>query len=178
MRTIFTRDWKGGCHATTIEMAVTSDIVATWRRPRVVIADKTRAVREDRALAVLIGACVLIFVAQLPGLARAAHFAPEVPLDARMGGALRGIRFVVPLAAYVLAAVSHLIAKVLGGKGTGFAARMALFWALLAAAPLFLLHGLLRGFLGDTVAVTGAGVLMLLGFLTLWMIMLHRVEAG
>jgi len=169
--------WKGGLRATTDRMAVTTDIMATYLRPRAVILRKTAAVREDRALAILMGACLLIFIAQLPGLARAAHFAPGVPLDARMGGALMGIMFLVPLAAYALAGISHGVARLLGGKGTGFDARMALFWALLAAAPMYLLHGLLRGFVGDTVAVTGAGIMMLMGFLALWLIMLRAVGA-
>ena len=104
--------------------------------------------REDRALATLFGACLLIFVAQWPGLSRAAHLEPEIPLDARLGGALMAWLFIAPLAAYVIAAVSHAVARLLGGRGSWFGARLALFWALLAASPLWLLNGLVAGLIG------------------------------
>jgi hypothetical protein len=158
-------------------MTITGDILETYRVPREVILRKTEVVREDRALATLMGACLLIFVAQLPWLAREAHFRPEEPLDARMAGALMGVMFLLPLVAYVLAGISHIMARALGGTGTGFDARMALFWALLASAPMFLLMGLLRGFLGQTTAVVGTGVVMLVVFLALWLVMLRAVEA-
>jgi hypothetical protein len=158
-------------------MTITTDILATYRSPRAVILRKTTVVREDRALATLMAACLMIFIGQWPGLARAAHLQPDVPLDARMGGGLLGILFLLPLALYIIAGISHLVAKAVGGTGTGFDARMALFWALLAAAPMFLLDGLLRGFLGDTPAVTGVGVVMLVVFLALWLVMLRAVEA-
>ncbi len=157
-------------------MTITSDILATYRRPRAVIRAKTATPREDRALATLIGACVLIFVAQWPAQSRAAFIDPAVPLDARMGATLLGIVFILPLLAYVLAALSHVMARLIGGQGTWFSSRMALFWALLAGAPMFLLLGLLRGFLGETIAVFSAGLVILVTFLTLWGVMLHEVE--
>jgi len=158
-------------------MPVILDISRAWRDPRTFIRTRLGAgPREDRAFATLAGACALIFLAQTPGLARAAHMDPEVPLDARMGGALMASLFIVPLVAYALAAISHLAARAMGGQGSWFSARLALFWALFAATPLMLLNGLAAGFLEQGLFVTGLGVLVLLGFLYLWINMLIEAE--
>lgn len=150
-------------------MSMVRRVMASWRRPRQVMRELLAGPpREDRALVILMLACVIIFIAQWPGLSRAAHFDPSVPLDARMSGALMGTIFLVPLFAYLLAAVSHLAAKLAGGKGTHFTARMALFWALLAVSPLMLLQGLVAGFLGAGAAGTVLGLIVLAGFLFQW----------
>jgi hypothetical protein len=160
-------------------MPVVSDIRAAWVRPDAFIARKLAdGVREDRALAVLMGACGLSFVAQWPALSRAAHLDPSVPLDARMGGALMGVLFLLPLFAYGVAAISHLAARVLGGRGTWFGARLALFWALLASSPLMLLMGLTAGFMGQGVAATALGVVVFGAFVYLWLRMLFQAETG
>lgn len=71
-------------------MAVTRDIVATYRGPgRVVARLLAMGQREDRALAFVMGFCVIAFVAQMPALARQAHLTGE-DLDMLMGGALLG----------------------------------------------------------------------------------------
>ncbi len=158
-------------------MAVTDDILESYRRPRAVIRRKLDAgVREDRALATLFSACALIFVSQWPALSRAAYLEPEVPLDARMGVALVASLFVAPLVFYLVAAISHLAARAAGGAGSFFSARMALFWALLAIAPLMLLNGLARGFLDQGVQTHLVGVIVLAAFLYLWGTMLHEAE--
>ncbi len=158
-------------------MPITDDIVATYRSPRGMIRRKLAAgPREDRALATLLGACLLIFVAQWPALARAAQMDPTQPLDARMAGALLGSVFLVPLFAYALAGISHLIARRFGGKGSYFAARMALFWAMLSIAPVMLLNGLAQGFISSGPVSIIMGVLVLGVFLYLWGTMLVEVE--
>lgn len=158
-------------------MAVTLDILGGWRNPRALIRRKlAQGVREDRALAVLMGACLLFFVAQWPRLSREAFLHPEVPLDARMGGALLGWVFIAPLMFYALAAVSHLVARLFRGRGTWFSARLALFWALLVVSPLVLLNGLVSGFVGQGPGATAVGVLVLAGFLYLWLSMLIEAE--
>ena len=150
-------------------MPVSTDIIESYRRPRAVLRRKLDAgPQEGRALALLMGACLLIFVSQWPGLARAAYLDPAIPLDARMGGALLATLFLLPPLAYGLAGLSHLLARALGGKGSAFGARLALFWALLAVSPLMLLHGLVRGFIGPGAALTAVGVLVLLAFVLLW----------
>lgn len=158
-------------------MAVTSDIKAAWRNPRQMIRAKLdQTDSEASALATIMGTCVLIFVAQWPGLSRAAHLDPSVPLEARLGGALMACLFIVPLLAYGLAALSHLVARAFGGKGTWFGARLALFWALLAVTPLMLLNGLVAGFLGQGTPALTVGLLVLASFLYIWVNMLIGVE--
>jgi Yip1 domain len=158
-------------------MAITDDIVESYRRPRALIRRKMAdGPREDRALAALFGAAVLIFVAQWPALARAAHLDPSQPLDARLGGALLGSVFLLPLAAYGIAGLSHVVARAFGGRGSYFGARMALFRGLLAIAPAMLLHGLVRGLLGPGPASLIAGLIVFVLFLYLWGMMLVEVE--
>ncbi len=158
-------------------MAIVDDIVGTYRSPAAVIRRKLGAgPREDRALATLMGACALVFVAQWPGLARSAALDPTQPLDARMAGALLGAVFLVPLAAYGVAGFSHMVAGRFGGKGTYFGARLALFWALLAVSPVMLLQGLAQGLIGPGVMATVIGIGVLAVFLYLWITMLIEAE--
>lgn len=158
-------------------MAVSTDILESYRRPREVFRRKLAGgAHEGRALATLIGACLLIFVSQWPGLAREAHINPTIPLDARMSGALMGTLFLLPLMAYGLAAASHLAARAFGGTGSFFGARLALFWALLAVSPLMLLQGLVRGFIGPGPALTLVGLAVLVAFLMVWVTSLIESE--
>ena len=158
-------------------MAVSTDIVRTYRAPRRVVRDLlARGPREDRALAFLMVACLLIFVAQWPRLSREAFLAPEIPLEARMGGALMGWIFVAPLLAYGLAALTRLVARVLGGQGSFYSARLALFWSLLAATPLFLLNGLVAGFVGPGPGHMATGILSSTVFLAFWGLALVETE--
>ncbi len=159
-------------------MPVTTDIVATYRGPgRVVDRLLAMGVREDRALAFLMGFSGLAFVAQLPALSRKAHLTGE-PLDMLMGGALLGSVIMLPLLLYVVALVSHWVARLFGGKGTGYGARLALFWALLASSPLVLLNGLVAGFIGEGPALTGVGLLWSGVFLWFWFGGLRRTQWG
>ena len=158
-------------------MAVTTEILESWRAPARVIRRKLAAgEREDKALATLFGACFLLFVAQWPALSRASFLDPSVPLDARLGGALMGAIFLLPLLAYAMAAVARLVARAMGGRGSGFGARIALFWAMLAVSPLVLFHGMIRGFLGEGIQATVVGLLVLAGFLYLWISMMIEAE--
>lgn len=157
-------------------MSVTQDIIESWRRPRVVVRRHlARGASEPWAFSLLAGFVVLSTVAQAPGLARAAYLQPEVPLVQRLVAMALASMAMIPLW-YLLAAVSHLIARAFGGRAGFYAARLALFWALLAAVPAILLQGLVAGLIGPGMqlnlvsAVTGAG------FLWLWLSMLHEAE--
>lgn len=160
-------------------MSMTRRILRSWRAPRVVMRELLAAgQREDRAFAMLFVASLLIFVAQLPRLARQAHFDPSVPLDARIGGAMMGIMFLFPLFAYLIAAVSHLIARIFGGRGSFYTARVALFWSLLTAAPLMLLQGLVAGFIGEGPQAMLLGGLIAFGFAWHWGNALSAAESA
>lgn len=150
-------------------MSVIGDIFGTYRAPRRVLARRIgdRA-REDRALAVLIGACVLIFVAQWPRLAREAYLDPSIGFDARLAGAMFAWVFIVPLAAYVVSALVRGVFRLAGRPATGYAVRMALFWGLLAAAPMFLLTGLTAGFVGPGAVLTLVGGLAVAALVVFW----------
>ena len=158
-------------------MAITSDIVESYRRPRAVVRRHLAGEgQEARALAVLMGACLLMFVAQWPALARAAHFEPAIPLQARMGASLMAMIFMAPLIAYGVAAASHLVARAFGGQGSFLGARVALFWSLLAISPLMLMQGLLNGFIGAGIGVSIAGALVFAAFLVIWINALVEAE--
>ena len=160
-------------------MTVSTDMLVTWRRPRTVFRAKLdQGARDDRALAILMAACLLLFVAQWPALSRAAHFDPTVPLQARMSGALIATLFILPLILYAIAALSRLVASLLGGRGTYFGARLALFWALLCTAPLMLFHGLVSGFIGQGPQLLIVGICVATAFLWLWLTLLHEAERG
>jgi hypothetical protein len=159
-------------------MPVTTDIVATYRSPRKVmrrLLDAGR--REDRALAILMGGCLLAFVGRWPALQRAATLGEDGPsFEAMMAGALFAWLFVAPLLFYLLAAISHLVARPFGGQGSYFSARLALFWSFLAAAPLLLLYGLVEGFVGPGPGLQAVGVLWLIAFGWFWFASLREAE--
>lgn len=157
-------------------MPVTSDLVATYRNPRRVARRLIGlGPREDRALVILIAACVLVYVAQWPRLAREAHFTGQ-ELNPMLGGALLAWIFFAPLILYALALISHWVLRVLGGRGSAFGARIALFWAFLAASPIILLRGLVAGFVGPGPGLQAVDLLWVLIFLWFWVSGL--IEAG
>lgn len=149
-------------------MAVTRKISATYRGPgKVMRGLLSMGQREDRALAYLMAGCVIIFVAQLPRLAREAHITGQ-ELNMLMAATLMAWVFIAPLLLYCVAAASHLIARVFGGKGSFYGARLALFWALLASSPLILLNGLVAGFMGPGVQLQIVGLIWVGVFMWFW----------
>ncbi len=147
-------------------MSVVLDIVRTYRAPGEVQARRMSGPpREDRALAVLMGACSLIFIAQWPRLSREAFLDPSIPFDARMSGALFGWLMVMPLLFYGLSLILKVVFSAFQMHVDGFRLRSALFWALLASSPLWLLTGLMAGFAGDGAGPVIAGLLALGSFL-------------
>ena len=159
-------------------MAVTRDIVATYRGPgRVVARLLAMGQREDRALAFVMGFCIIAFVAQMPALARQAHLTGE-DLDMLMGGALLGTVLILPLVLYVIAGLTHVLARLFRARGTGYGARLALFWAGLASSPLILLNGLVAGFIGPGPALSLVGFIWLLIFAWFWLAGLRQAEWG
>jgi hypothetical protein len=164
-------------------MAVTTDIVRTWRSPRVVMRELLgQGQREDRAIAYVMVACLILYVAQWPRLKRAEQFelyGPDGASDFQMnaGIAFFAMLIVWPLALYAIAAITHLVAKIFKAKGTHYAARLALFWSLLATTPLLLLHGLTVGLIGAGPAANLVGGLWLIVFAYIW-VQCFRVAEG
>lgn len=159
-------------------MALVNDIAATYRAPGRVVGRLLAAPEnEGRALALLMGGCGLVFISQWPVLARQAHL-QEQDLQMLLGGSLLAWVFIAPLAFYVLAYAAHLVARVLGGKGTAYAARVALFWAFLSASPLILLNGLVAGFIGPGIQLTLVGAVWVAIFAWFWLAGMRRVARG
>ena len=145
-------------------MSLTADILRSYRAPRRVLRSQlAEGRREDRALIYLMIACVLIFIAQWPALTRAAAVDPSVPLQARMGGALMGVLFVLPLLAYGFAFLLWLVAR-LFGPISPYAARLAFFWALLAISPLMLAQAAMASVPAAAMLVPVFGLLVLAAF--------------
>jgi hypothetical protein len=111
-----------------------------WRSPRrAMVAEIESGLSEARALLHLMLACGLLFVASLPDALREARGLPaDDPVAAAVAAHLYGYVALLPLAAYALAAVVHLVARGFGARGRFLAARAALFFSALAAAPLAL----------------------------------------
>lgn len=170
-------------------MSITTDILAAWRGPRRFIRAKLgQETTEAGVLALMLAACFLVFVARWPALARDAELqrraaqAAEIPADqvpslqALLGINFFVLLFVLPLLLFGLAGLSHLVARLFGGKGDHRAARLALVWALLAAAPAMLFQGMVAGLIGAGAQLTAVGLAVAAAFLWLWLSMLVEVE--
>src|SRR6056297_3607009 len=104
-------------------MSVSREIVATYRGPgRVIRRLLSDGAHEGRALAILMGACLIVFVAQWPRLSREAHLTGQ-ELNPLLGGALLGWVFIAPLIFYLIAFLSHMVLWVLKRPSTGYATR-------------------------------------------------------
>ena len=149
-------------------MAVTTDIVATYRGPgKVVTRLLSMGQREDRALIFLMGALIIMFIAEWPWQARVSHLTGE-PLQKLIATDVYAYIFLLPLVCYALAGLARIIAKLFGGQGTWYSARLALFWALLAASPIAVLAGLVHGFLGDGIQHSIVSAIQLVALLWFW----------
>lgn len=160
-------------------MSISRDIAATWARPRRVYARLLAGPAEEgRALAWLMGGLMLALVARLPALARQAHLSGgEPPFAGLVAATALGMLVFAPLLFYALAALGGVVARILGAPVTGWAARAALFWALLACAPALLLNGLVAGFVGPGPGATLTGALAGAAFLVFWVVGLRQAGA-
>lgn len=159
-------------------MTVTTDLVATWRSPRAAVRRHlARGVSEPFAFTLLLVFLILAFVGQWPAAAREAFVAQEPSYAPRILGRGLAVLATIPLW-YGLAALSRLIARVLGGQGSWYSARIALFWALATVGPLMLLQGLVTGMIGASPALWAVNIVVGVAFLWLWLTMLHEAERG
>lgn len=142
-------------------------ILQSWWAPRRVVRGLA-GMPEQVKLVLLMLSMLIILVAQAPGHARSATLDPSVPFEARMGGSLLAVMFLMPLIAYALAGVVSLLSKLTPWPVDQAASRLALFWALLAAAPAMLLAGLVAGLIGQGPALSVTRALSGIGFLVIW----------
>lgn len=149
-------------------MAVTTDIVQSWQRPRAVMRRHLQRGRsEPFAFSLLIVFLVLAFIAQFPAAARVTALDPVIPVSAQMLGKGLGLLATIPFF-YALAAISNIALRAFGFGLSGYAARLALFWALVAISPFVLLVGLVAGMIGPGSQLMLIGLLTFAGYLFQW----------
>ncbi len=127
-------------------------IGSAYRDPRGAMARQVaQGLSEPQALFHLMLAAGLFCVASLPQAMRTAR---DLDISDPVQGAVAAHLFAYlclgPLVGYALAALVHLAARALGGRGGYLGARAALFWAALLGAPMALGLAALR-------AAAGAG---------------------
>lgn len=150
-------------------MAATEDILRSYRAPRAVVrAHLARRRSEMRVFSFLIAGLIVIFIAQWPRLSRLAYEHPDQPLTGLMVGTGLGLLATIPVF-YLMAAGAVLIARLIGGNGNWYGGRLALFWAMLAAAPLMLLQGLVAGFIGAGAQLGLVSLLVFAAFFVIWL---------
>lgn len=142
-------------------------ILQSWWAPRRVVRGLS-AMPERVKLVVLMAAMLILLIAQTPMHARQAALDPSVPFEARMGGSLLAVMFLMPLIAYAVAGLVSLLSRATPWRLTQEDSRLALFWAFLAAAPAVLLSGLVAGLIGPGSALTLTRALSGIGFLMIW----------
>lgn len=142
-------------------------MLQSWWAPRRVVRGLS-SMPERAKLVVLMAAMLVFLIAQAPAHARLAQLDPSVPFQARMGGALLAVMFMMPLVAYALASLVPLLLRLTPWRLTPEDSRLALFWALLAVAPAMLLAGLVAGLVGQGPALMLVQSLCGLGFLMIW----------
>ena len=159
-------------------MTVSTDLVTTWRAPRAALRRHlARGVSEPFAFTLLLVFLVLAFIGQWPVAAREAFLADEPSAAPRILARAFAVLASMPRW-YGLAALSPLVARAFGGRGSWYGARIALFWALATVGPLMLLQGLVAGMIGPSPGLWVISIATGLGFLYLWLTMLHEAERG
>ena len=149
-------------------MSVSTELVSTWTAPRKALRRHlARGRSEPFAFSLLLVFLILAFVGQWPTAAREAHFAGDASAAPRILARAFAVLATIPLW-YGLAALSRVVSGALGGQGTWYGARIALFWALLAVAPLMLLQGLVAGFIGQGAQLALVSALVFLAFILIW----------
>ncbi|WP_306754915.1 hypothetical protein [Paracoccus actinidiae] len=142
-------------------------VLQSWVAPRRVVRGLS-AMPEGTKLAVLMAAMLVFLIAQAPANARLAQIDPAVPFQARMGGAMLAVMFMMPVLAYAMAAAAAGLSRLTPWRLTPEDSRLALFWALLAVAPAMLMAGLVAGLVGQGPGLTLARAICGLGFLMIW----------
>ncbi|SDW44203.1 YIP1 family protein [Litoreibacter albidus] len=161
-------------------MSTAQAILQSYRAPRAVARRfRDAGADEGTGLGWLFAACILFFIAQLPGLARTSHLSEgEVPLFGLALGTFFGTMLLAPILFYAFASFSHVIARLFGGAGTMTDARLAMFWGLLASAPAVLFQGLVAAMIGPGGQATLVATLSFAVFLWVWINSLIELEGA
>ena len=145
-------------------MSVVSNVLYTYRSPSKAFERMyARPDSEATSLGYLMGACFLTYVAQWPYLARQAHL-EEFNLQTSLAASLLAWLLIAPLLLYTLAIVLYFFHKFFKGSKTSAQIRVGLFWSFLAATPLMMLFGLVKGFLGHGTAESIVGFFWFVAF--------------
>lgn len=130
-------------------------VAAAWRDLRGSMrAQRDADPREAQLLVYAYLACLIGFVTGLPAAREQADAMAEPDaFTAVVATRFFAAVFFAPLALYGLAGLSGLVARLAGAGVTYRDMRLALFWALVVAAPLFVLGGVVTGL----TAPSGAG---------------------
>ncbi|MEO8531494.1 MAG: YIP1 family protein [Deltaproteobacteria bacterium] len=139
-------------------------ILRTYRAPGSVmdaLLDQPRF--EGRGLAMLMGGCAMIAISTLPHLLAQTS---AVPNEARVSATLFAWLAIAPLAFYAIALVLDLLRRLIRLPSDGYTTRIALFWSVLAATPLWLLNGIGLTIPNETIKLV-FGLIALIGFLFL-----------
>ena len=145
-------------------MSVVSNVLYTYRSPSKAFERMyARPDSEATSLGYLMGACFLTYVAQWPYLARQAHL-EDFNLQTSLAASLLAWLLIAPLLLYTLAIVLYFFHKFFKGSKTSAQIRVGLFWSFLAATPLMMLFGLVKGFLGHGTAESIVGFFWFVAF--------------
>jgi hypothetical protein len=147
-------------------MALTGDIVATYKGPgRVVARFLSQGRNEVRALLFVLIAGMMMFIAVMPYQAREAQLDAEVPLQARIYWSAFFYILIMPILLYLVAFFLWPFVWLFRRPVSGYEVRFSLFWALLATTPVMMLLGLTAGFIGQGSELELVGYLWLGVFL-------------
>ena len=145
-------------------MSVVSNVLYTYRSPSKAFERMYASpANEATSLGYLMGACFLTYVSQWPHLARQAHL-EEFNLQTSLAASLLAWLLIAPLLLYTLALVLYFFHKFFKGSKSSAQIRMGLFWSFLAATPIMMLFGLVKGFLGDGTAESIVGFFWFVAF--------------
>ena len=159
-------------------MSVVSNVLYTYRSPSKAFERMyARPDSEATSLGYLMGACFLTYVAQWPYLARQAHL-EEFNLQTSLAASLLAWLLIAPLLLYTLAIVLYFFHKFFKGSKTSAQIRVGLFWSFLAATPLMMLFGLVKGFLGHGTAESIVGFFWFVAFSYFIFCALVRAKVG
>lgn len=132
---------------------------------------RTRLAARPRDAELLVWALIAALIGFVAGLPETLRQAQGMESDDAATGVvatrLFAAIFLTPLFLLVTGSLSHIIARLFGGTGTGWSGRVALIWAVLVSVPLVLLNGAATAFLPPAL-VSALSILTLIGFLWIW----------